>query len=155
MAFVGAAHPLSRLWKFVRFLGPAGRWATPTNSIFGAISTPHPTLKMPSLSEASGPRTAPKNHFQNFPENLFNSNRAAKQFRKTCNFYHKHVVTCRTGKKMKIQFNKFSVKKCSKHKVSLKLYEIVVSVSTLLFIIYCDIYFWYFSYVTHIKICLW
>ena len=73
---------------------------------------------MPSLSEASGPRTAPKNHFQNFPENLFNSNRAAKQF-KNVNFYHNHVVTCKTEKYQKYNSTRFVLKSVENTKLAL------------------------------------
>ena len=40
---------------------------------------------------------APTNIFQNSLENSFNSNRAAKQFKKTWNSHHKQFMTYRTG----------------------------------------------------------
>ena len=55
-----------------------------------------PPLKI-HLQGRVGSRPTPTNLFHNSPKNSFNSNRAAKQFKKMCNLHHQQFMTYRTG----------------------------------------------------------
>ena len=78
-------------------------WATPTNSPTNSICWGgSPPLKWPIFKGSWGEPPLQKLFSEVNPhsvENSFNSNNAAKHFKRTWNFYYKHMMTHKTSKK--------------------------------------------------------